>query len=155
MTGGRDQTIKIWDLTTGQALQTLKGHRGLIWSVACSLDGKQLASGSNDGTVKLWDLASGSATHTMQRFGYRVSAVAFSPDGMRLASGGTDERIELWDTSTGQRVLTLKGHADGIDSARSAPTANGWRPAVSIGRCESGTQPREEWFIPCRDTSGT
>ena len=88
VTGGRDQTIKIWDLTTGQALQTLKGHGGLIWSVACSLDGKRLASGSNDGTVKLWDLASGSATHTMQGFGYRVSAVAFSPDGMRLASGG-------------------------------------------------------------------
>ncbi|KAF2830335.1 hypothetical protein CC86DRAFT_402381 [Ophiobolus disseminans] len=53
------------------ALQTLKGHLGLVSAVAFSPDGKTLASGS-------WDQTGHSDL---------VSAVAFSPDSKTLASG--------------------------------------------------------------------
>ena len=32
------------------------GHTGMELSVAYSLDGKMLASGSKDNTIKLWDM---------------------------------------------------------------------------------------------------
>ena len=35
---------------------TLEGHKGLVFSVTYSPDGKTLASGSFDGTIKLWDM---------------------------------------------------------------------------------------------------
>jgi WD40 repeat protein len=57
--GSKDQTIKLWDVTTGKEQATLKGHTDLVTSVAYSPDGKTLASGGGDQTIKLWDVATG------------------------------------------------------------------------------------------------
>ncbi|HBK65595.1 MAG TPA: WD40 repeat domain-containing protein, partial [Cyanobacteria bacterium UBA11166] len=41
-----DNTIKIWDIATGEVKATLTGHSNLVNSVSFSPDGKTLASGS-------------------------------------------------------------------------------------------------------------
>ncbi|HKQ80059.1 MAG TPA: AAA-like domain-containing protein [Blastocatellia bacterium] len=56
-TGG-DDMIKLWEVTRGVELLSLKGQKG-VWSVAFSPDGAWLASGSADGMVRLWRAASG------------------------------------------------------------------------------------------------
>jgi WD40 repeat protein len=55
----------VWDRHAGYALtRTLRGHTGLVNSLAFSPDSKQLYSGSNDYTVKVWDM-----TQLEQRLG--------------------------------------------------------------------------------------
>jgi WD40 repeat protein len=54
-TANVDKTIKIFDLTTGELLKTLKGHRSEVNAVTYSPDGTYIVSASRDNTVKLWN----------------------------------------------------------------------------------------------------
>ncbi|NJK65980.1 MAG: serine/threonine protein kinase [Microcoleus sp. CSU_2_2] len=52
--GCDDNTVKIWNLQTGELLSTLKGHLGTVYSVAIAPLGNILVSGSADETIKIW-----------------------------------------------------------------------------------------------------
>jgi WD40 repeat protein len=84
-----DFNIRVWDVGSGELLQTLSGHTGIVWMVAVSPDGKLLASGSNDQTVKVWDWTTGELLQSLD-FPYSPVSVRFSPDGQILAVGGGD-----------------------------------------------------------------
>jgi WD40 repeat protein len=102
--GSWDNTVKLWDLTTGQERATLSGHTKAVACVAFSRDGKTIASGSEDKTAKLWDANTFKELATLTGHMGFVNSVAFSPDGKTLAtaSGSGIERgtITLWDLST-------------------------------------------------------
>ncbi|MCK1385678.1 hypothetical protein IVB31_15600 [Bradyrhizobium sp. 21] len=53
VSGGKDDTVKIWDAATGQELRTLRGHSDAVLSVAFSPNGRIVASGSRDGAVSI------------------------------------------------------------------------------------------------------
>ncbi len=93
----RDQTVKVWDVTSGQVKLTLEGHTDPVLSMAFSPDGKRLASASGDRTVKVWDATNGQETLTLKGHISRVASVAFSADGKRLASASFDQTVKVWD----------------------------------------------------------
>ena len=57
--GGADKTVTVSDAKTGTAILILKGHAGMVRSVAWNRDGKRLASADQSGRVKIWDSATG------------------------------------------------------------------------------------------------
>jgi DNA-binding CsgD family transcriptional regulator len=107
--GSYDQSIKLWDVHSGQCLRTLQGHTKYVLSVAFSLDGNTLASGSDDQSVKLWNVSTGQCRKTLAGHTNAVRSVAFCPMSLMLASGSQDETIKLWDTGTGSCLSTLRG----------------------------------------------
>jgi WD40 repeat protein len=142
--GVSDQTIRLYDLTTGrQRTRTLGqdhalrpkplvkdakrdiGHRDplVMRCLAFSPDGSILASGcrgtGNTGStfiteVYLWDVAEGKELRHFPAHQGWVSAVSFSPDGRTLATTGPEPMIRLWDVATGREVFPQSGHRSGI-----------------------------------------
>lgn len=105
-----ENTVRLWDIESGQCFHTLEGHLDSVWAVAFSEDGQLLASSSDDQTVKLWQLQTGTCIKTLTGFESQVCSVAFSPDNKILATGSQEQMVQLWDVVTGQRLRTLRGH---------------------------------------------
>src|SRR5437879_13685940 len=110
--GGEDKTIKVWNLSTGQQMWTLTGHRGSIDSLAMSANGTFLVSGSGsyDQTLRVWNLLTGKEVWTRDCYPARV---AISADGAIIASSHWRGSITLWSLPTGQEIPTLSGHVIG------------------------------------------
>ncbi len=54
VTGSRDRTAKVWDLSTGHEVITLR-HDKPVGYVAFTPDGKSIITGAGFGTVRIWD----------------------------------------------------------------------------------------------------
>jgi WD40 repeat protein/energy-coupling factor transporter ATP-binding protein EcfA2 len=121
--GQDDNTVRLWDPATGKARSRLVGHRGPVWDVAFSPDGRTLASGSADRTLRLWDVATGRLRgRPLKGHTDGVRAVAFSPDGKTVASGSDDRTVRLWDVATGRpRGKPLTGHSDWVTGVAFSP----------------------------------
>ena len=97
--GAYDDTVRLWDVQTGEQLPTLDGDARSVLSVAFSPDGVTLASGSRDDTVRLWDVRRSEQVRTLKADNGSVTSMAFSPDGSTLASGSDDNTVRLWDST--------------------------------------------------------
>ena len=56
VSGSDDNTVRVWDLVSGQCLATLEGHSARVWSVAVNPDGTRAVSGSYDNTARIWEV---------------------------------------------------------------------------------------------------
>jgi WD40 repeat protein len=116
-----DDTIKLWDLETGQEIRTLAGHTGSVNAVALTPDGRTALSASFDHTLKLWDLDSGKEIRTLTGHTGWVNAVALAPDGRTALSASKDETLKCWDLASGRELRTLVGHTGPVFAVALAP----------------------------------
>jgi WD40 repeat protein/serine/threonine protein kinase len=140
-----DQTVRIWDGTSGKPLATLRGHSGRVEEVAFSPDGKRLVSASQDRTLRLWDVDTGNPIVVARGHTDEVRSVAFSPDGKLFASGSVDGTVRVWDVERLALRSVLRGHSSFVydvtfspDGARLASA--GWDGTVRLWDATSGHQ---------------
>jgi Tol biopolymer transport system component len=120
-TASTDNTVRLWDVTTGKTRTVLTGHKDAVWSVAFSPDGRTLATGSTDNTARLWDVATGKTRSILTGHTNWVNSVTFSPDGRTLATASKDRTARLWDVATGKIRTIITGHADWVYSVAFSP----------------------------------
>jgi len=59
VSGSDDNSVRVWDASTGAELTRLNGHTDYVNSVAFSSDGTRVVSGSYDKSVRVWDASTG------------------------------------------------------------------------------------------------
>ena len=116
VSGSSDDTIKIWDIKTGECLKTLEGHENSVNSVAITPDGKYIVSGDNysfgeekGGTIKIWDLKTGECLNTLDGCCRSVYSLTISTDGKYIVSGHDYGFIGIDNIKTGE-ALYLGGY---------------------------------------------
>ncbi len=120
--GGADQTIRLWNLKTGQLLHRFLGHLATVQTLAISPNGRRLVSGSSDRTILAWNLHRRTLTdrffsHSGSPYSHRCGAVygvSYSPDGRVIASGSADTTIKLWNQRNGELLYRLDEHDDQV-----------------------------------------
>lgn len=117
--------VMSWTLET-------RRHRGAMYHVAISPDGKTLATGGLDGTIRLWEVETGKFLKCLLGHNSYVYRLAWSPDGNTLASAGAhDGSCGLWDVKTGILRRAIRSKYGVVTYVAWAP--NGRQIAFSTG----------------------
>jgi WD40 repeat protein len=102
VSGSSDETVRIWDATTGALLHEIEvGNK--VNCVGYLSDGRRIYSAGYDKAVRIWDSIS-AATSTLNRpdSADNLWRLAYSPDGKVLATGSEHGAVEIWDAHTGR-----------------------------------------------------
>ncbi|WP_082218429.1 WD40 repeat domain-containing protein [Kamptonema formosum] len=54
LSGSLDKTVTIWQISTGQLIRTLTGHKRGVSAVALSPDGQTAVSAGEDTDIMIW-----------------------------------------------------------------------------------------------------
>ena len=95
-------------------------HRGIVYDVAFSPNGKHLATACMDRLVRIWDI-DGNLLKVLEGHRRMVNSVAFSPDGRYLVSSSDDETAIVWNVDSEEIVHTLRGHQKDVNDAKFSP----------------------------------
>ena len=112
--GSWDQTLKLWEVSSGEQLSATARKNKEIQALAFSRNGRWLATENSSNTVTLRDARTGQELRELASdkplgpLGSNwVYSIAFSPDGRWLATGVDDKTVRLWDVNTGTKVRDL------------------------------------------------
>jgi WD40 repeat protein/serine/threonine protein kinase len=142
--------VRLTDLDGGKE-KVLKGHTGVVTSLAFDREGKRLVSGDladSSSTVRLWDVAGGHELAVLRGHKNRVQAVAVGGD--TVASGDEGDanlpnKVRLWDLRTGQLRTILQVPMEEIRSLAFAP--DGTTLATAGARPLEGAAPVMLWNV--------
>lgn len=119
--GSDDQTVKLWDLQSGEERRSLPRHRDRVQAVAFSPDGKLVVSGSGSGEVLVWDAATGTLLKNLTGHRSAINDLTVSSDGNVLGSASADNTIRLWDLARGELLDVLEGHQSYVNAIAFTP----------------------------------
>ncbi|CAK9438794.1 uncharacterized protein LODBEIA_P30180 [Lodderomyces beijingensis] len=91
LTSSLDNTIKLWDVSTGKCIRTQFGHIEGVWSIAA--DTFRIVSGAHDRLIKVWDLQNGKCLHT---FGNSSSVSCVGLSDSRFVAGMENGEVKMY-----------------------------------------------------------
>lgn len=103
--------IYIWDVATGEKLDTIENTKG-VWDLAFSSDGKWLAFAGGSKSLSLWDCNEKKIVQRTPFIPQYVRRVAFAPNNLNVVYGG--HTLRFWNIA--DQVVT-KSFEFGVTSA--------------------------------------
>ncbi|MFD0855266.1 WD40 repeat domain-containing protein, partial [Actinomadura adrarensis] len=125
--------IRLWDLTDGRCLLTLRPGTKEVESVCMTPDGLHvLAGGSPEpppadsggpwlNRIFMWDALTGELVRTFDPVPLGAGRLQVTPDGRFAISAGSRPEANIWDIATGRCVRVLEEHKGGASEIAFTP----------------------------------
>ncbi|MBR8638988.1 WD40 repeat domain-containing protein [Streptomyces tuirus] len=138
--GGRDGSLRMWELTGGTVVRRFPDGTGRIRALAVgrAADGRQvLVAGGDNAAATVWDLRTGAGLGTFTGHGDWILAMALAdggatPPGVAI-SGDRAGALLVWDVTTGHEVAALTRRGGRIQAVATAVLPGERRVALSGG----------------------
>jgi WD40 repeat protein len=100
-----DGLVNYFDLDAAHIAISLRGHPGMVLSVAPSPCGKYVASGGTDRNVMIWDKKMRESVFKVKFHNDSIWGVSYVTDGLQIVSVGDDESIGVIDCHNADQVM--------------------------------------------------
>ncbi|KAF8838776.1 WD40 repeat-like protein [Paxillus ammoniavirescens] len=133
-----DDTVRIWNVETGEQEGMSIAHEGCVYGLAVTKDGKRVLSGGEDKRIRVWDVESRELVEEWESHLHSIYHIALSPNDRLAASGGDQGEIVMRRVEEGGRMkysIDAGGNSDhGYDAVLSLCfSPSGEKLACAVG----------------------
>jgi len=111
--GSKDHKIKLYDIRTKGAIQTIDAHCNSVTGIDFHPSKKYLVSCSLDSTIKILDLCSNAPLYTLYGHEGPIYSTNFNKNGEFICSGGIDGDIYLWRNNLNEILVEKNDKING------------------------------------------
>ena len=139
-----DNLVHLWDVESGQLLQTANFSSASAAvgpaSLAVLPNGETIAIGFDGNSYCLWNVSTGELKSLKSTHKEGYPAIGYSPDGRTVAalSGGSSDLIFIWNVETGALIQTTNGSAFMYSPDGSMLASAGIDPTFKVWNAETG-----------------
>jgi hypothetical protein len=101
-------TLKVWDVASGELVHTLDSEGGDSSRLAAWSPGGRWLAGGNWHNLEIWSMERGRYIRRIGSGSGLFQSVSWSPDGRRLASG-SNRSLTVWNIESGAVAFEIKG----------------------------------------------
>src|SRR5262249_14984696 len=112
--------VAIWDLASGEQVQSFRVAETRPESLAFSPDGRRVVVHVAN-SLRVWEVAPPREVCIVPQVVEGRGRPAFSPDGRFLALGTTRGLVRIWEVASGQMIQGLSGHTGGVLAVAFSP----------------------------------
>jgi len=132
-------------LSASPAAADMRGHGGLVRSLAMSPDGGRIITASFDYTARVFDFVEHRELGVLEGHEEPVNNALFLPDGDHALTASADGTLVLWNLKSFSPAATLKGHENRVQDVAVSPdgrfaVSGGWDARAILWDLESGEQ---------------
>ncbi|XP_041348384.1 lissencephaly-1 homolog [Gigantopelta aegis] len=97
ISGSRDKTIKMWDISVGICLFSMEGHDNWVRGLVVHPGGKFILSASDDKTLRIWDIKNKRNHKTLEAHSHFVTSLDMHRSAPYVITGSVDQTVKVWE----------------------------------------------------------
>lgn len=107
LSGGKYQSLRVWDAPTGRLLRTIRAHTGGVTELAIDPRTGHVISGGGDGWVRVWALPSGKLLRSFKT-GSFITGLAVDKTGRYIVAGVLNQGAHILSKSPGEQARVIR-----------------------------------------------